>query len=1141
MLTGTVYKNLCKSINSLKTGIVIVTCMLAISLPASANHLFGGELFYTHVSGNTYKITMILYGDCGNTSGAFVSLATAQPGVEVYNGTSLSQSLLLSAQPGSGVDVTPVCPDEANNTKCTNPTNLLPGVKKFIYAANVTLSGTSANWKFRSNGNLNNSQAGRSTTITNVFNPGPSLMSLEATLNNVIDPNSSPEYTTIPTPFFCINKPQEYNQGAVDANGDSLFFALVPGLNATTNPSSNVTYISPYTATEPLGCLPGSYAFNNNNGQLSFYPNIQQNALVVSRVSEYRNGVLVGTSMREMTFVVLNNCNNNPPDGTIINPVNGTVVNGTTIKTCKFDGTLSFNINTTDLDGDNVTLSYQGLPTGATATITNNSTPTPSFTFSWNITGVAPGSYSFYVTFNDDGCPLSSKQTIAYTVQVLAKPEMSYALIEDATCVKKGIFTVTPIGSDAPYTLQVTQGTSTALVVNNITSIITDSIAGGTYNFRIIGANGCYKDTTITIILVTDIVPQISWTQPYCPGGNTGTITVTATGPNPPMLYAVGALPYSTTTTYSGFSAGTHIVHIKDNLGCVKDSSITITNPPAMALDLAIKKPVCSPVSNGQITVNVTNGTSPYQYALNAGSYTASNAFTSLATGTYIIHVKDVHDCIKDTTIALVDSMQMQLQSVVTQALCFGGSSGTVTLNPSGTTAPYTYALGTGTFAAGNTFNNLAAGTYVFHVKDQNQCLKDTTITITQPSALAFTLNVTPILCFGASTGVVIVNATGGTPAYQYAKDSNPYQTGNQLNGLNAGTHVIHLKDANNCIKDTTITITQPATPVTFGTLSITNPTCEGFEDGTVVMSANGGIAPYQYAVNNNNFGTSPTFAQLQEGAYTFKVKDNNGCEKDTLVTLTGFPHILIDGVSFIEPSCYGFNDGQFTIQASGGNPPFTYQLGVSGIWNSSPQFTNKNAKEYQIRIKDNNQCIKDTTIMFTQPDLLVLDTITVGNDCNGIDDGGKIEVLASGGTAPYQYFWLHDVGLHDAKITGLVNGRYYVKVADAHACMDSVTIDILYNNCCTPYIPNAFTPNGDGRNDNYKVEYKGDMELKEMHIYNRYGQRIFSSANQNKIWDGTYNGQVVDNGTYYYYIRILCGNVRKKELTFKGDVTLVR
>ncbi|RYZ50585.1 MAG: gliding motility-associated C-terminal domain-containing protein, partial [Sphingobacteriales bacterium] len=140
-----------------------------------------------------------------------------------------------------------------------------------------------------------------------------------------------------------------------------------------------------------------------------------------------------------------------------------------------------------------------------------------------------------------------------------------------------------------------------------------------------------------------------------------------------------------------------------------------------------------------------------------------------------------------------------------------------------------------------------------------------------------------------------------------------------------------------------------------------------------------------------------------------------------------------------------------------------------------------------------------------------------------------------------YQYFWLHDANLQTARITGLVNGRYYVKVVDAHSCTDSAAIDILYNNCCTPFIPNAFTPNADGRNDEYKVEYKGDMVLKEMHIYNRYGQRVFSSANVNKTWDGTFNGHVLDGGTYFYYIRILCGNILKKELIFKGDVTLLR
>ncbi|RYZ27700.1 MAG: hypothetical protein EOP49_42090, partial [Sphingobacteriales bacterium] len=110
-----------------------------MTVKANANHLFGGELFYTWVSGNTYKVTMILYGDCGSTSAqAFAGLPAAQPEVNVLNGTTFFTLLVLQPQPGSGVEVTPVCPDEAGNTKCVNINNPIPGVKKFIYAANIT-------------------------------------------------------------------------------------------------------------------------------------------------------------------------------------------------------------------------------------------------------------------------------------------------------------------------------------------------------------------------------------------------------------------------------------------------------------------------------------------------------------------------------------------------------------------------------------------------------------------------------------------------------------------------------------------------------------------------------------------------------------------------------------------------------------------------------------------------------------------------------------------------------------------------------------------------------------------------------------------------------------------------------------------
>jgi gliding motility-associated-like protein len=1424
--------------------LLFILCGNALSVNAS--HLFGGELYYVHQSGNSYRVYLVLYGDCGGATGAFNGLYTATPQIEVYNGNTLHTTLSLQVQPGNGEDVTPVCPDEISNTTCTN--GLLPGVRKFIYADNISLVTPSSNWRFRFTGDfLNNTSAGRSNTLSNII--GSSLMSLEATLNNTTGSNSSPTYTTIPTPFFCMNLPQEYNQGAVDPNLDSLSFSLVPGLNGQTNPSVSVVYVTPYSATQPLGTTPGTFAFNSNTGQLSFTPNITQRSLVVNKVSEYRNGVLVGTSMREMTIVILSNCNNNPPDGGITNPGNGTVVNPNTIHVCTGQSPATFTINPTDPDGDNITLSVAGMPAGATHTITANGTPNPVFNFSWNTTAVAPGTYTFFLTLTDDGCPLISKQTAAFTVVVLPKPSFAYNLIQPATCTAKGIFTVTPSGSPGSYSLNVTQGTNNVLTVNNISGTATDSLLPGTYTFRITAANGCYKDSVITIAPPASIQALVAWTSPSCSGGNNGSITAGGTGGSAPYqfafnsgpygstntlnnlaagayflqvkdangctkdttvvitdsfrinlqavvaaplcnggsngsvtlngsgltapyTYAVGTGSYSAANTFNGLGAGTYTFHVRDIKNCQKDTTITVTQPVALlsavsatnvlcnggnsgsitvtgsggtpgynyalnngpfgtagffnnlasgtyvvhtrdnnnclkrdtvivtqptvlniqALSLVppscnggnngsvsiggsggnapytfalnagafsvtntfsnlaagtytlrvrdannctkdsiiqliapaaihpaanVTASLCSPVNNGSVTLSATGGIAPYQFALGGGAYSPSPGFTGLAGGTYTFSIKDANNCVKDTSITITNTVTVQA-TVATTGACFNQSNGSLTITPSGGLIPYSFAIGAGAYGSTNTYNNLPAANYILHIKDANNCIKDTTVTIVQttqimpvinatmpacngssngsisvtasggtpgytyafgngpfgpgntlpnipagsyvihikdafnctrdttftlaePSALAFTLNISNVPCHGTSGGSVSVNPAGGTPAYTFAADNNPYQAGSTLNNLAAGSHVIRLKDNNNCTKDSTVILTEPPA-IHFGITAITMPTCEGFTDASITLSASGGVAPYQFAKGSSGaFSSSPSFNQISEGTFQFRIRDANGCIHDTLITFTGYPHIVIDNIDMVRPLCYGQSNGSIQVNASGGLPPFSYRLADAGNWLVNPVFSGISARAYVINIKDNNGCIKDTTVTLSQPDLLTIDTSIVNNDCNGTDDGGIIDVVAAGGTQPYSFSWLQFPSVTEPHVKGLPNGKYDVKVKDANGCADSATISILYNNCCQPFIPNAFTPNGDGQNDDFNVLYKGDMELKELSIYNRYGQRVFSSANKNSSWDGTFNGKAIDGGIYFYYIRITCGNITKKPLEFKGDLVLVR
>ncbi|RYZ24757.1 MAG: hypothetical protein EOP49_45545, partial [Sphingobacteriales bacterium] len=316
----------------------LITFLFSITVfQARASHLLGGEIGYELVStvGNaqTYRVTLSLFSDCGSTSAALPALIGANPIVSLYNNNSLVQSLNLTYQANiSDIEITPVCPDEANNTKCINISNPIPGIKRYVYKGDFVITSTSANWHFSFEGYVTaGSSAGRTPLINTAdVLGGSSLMYLKATLNNVLSGNSSCTFTSPPTPFFCLNKFQTYNLGAVDPDVDSLHFALVDAQQLTapnSPPPTNIVYYTPYTATAPLPTAAGNFNFSGNTGQMNFTPNLVRNCVVVNRVEEYRNGIMVGSSMREMTFVILNNCNNNLPADTVGNPTNASIIN----------------------------------------------------------------------------------------------------------------------------------------------------------------------------------------------------------------------------------------------------------------------------------------------------------------------------------------------------------------------------------------------------------------------------------------------------------------------------------------------------------------------------------------------------------------------------------------------------------------------------------------------------------------------------------------------------------------------------------------------------------------------------------------------------------------------------------------------
>ena len=1487
-----------------------------------ASHFYGADFYYSYVIGNTYKVYLVVYGDCSGTS--FPSFPGSQPEVIVYNNGNPYDTLTLSIQAGSNVEVTPVCNNQINNTVCSNPLSTVPGVKRFIYAANVTLNALSASWVFQFNGVMGNSSAGRSNSITNIT-IGPTLgsvIALTATLNNLSGPNSSPVYTTIPTPFFCINKAAGYNPGAIDPNTDSLNFSLVNGLE----PGGTVTYVAPFTGAAPLATATGAFNFNNANGQLNFTPNAVQKSLVVGQVEEYKNGVLVGTSMREMTFVVINNCNNNPPIGNISNNSAGsTLIDTTTIKICKSNGTLSFNINPTDIDGNTINMVANGIPTGATFTISNNNTVNPIGIFSWNLTTASPGTYTFFITYEDNGCPLVSKQTQAYTIIVLPYPSSAVSITAQPVCSQKGQIKIIPNGGTPPLHINILQGTTTIFTQYNASGAIYDSLFynPGGYTIRTTDTNACSKDTTVVLNTPITILPNITKVAPNCYNGNNGSITITnVIGAASPIQYAIGTGAYGSSNIFSNLTPGSYTIHVKDANNCIKDTVVVVPNTTPIGGNIIYTKPPCNAFQNGAIAIVAFNGTAPYQYALGSGPYSANNIFTNLYSGTYVIHIKDAVNCIRDTTVVLLDSINVHasvttsnnicfgqslgtvtivgnsgtspytyalgsgiytssttyvnlsantflfhvkdvngcyldtlitisqpnplvntltitpiscfglsngsvaiattggtpnyqyaigtnawgsnntftnlgigtytlhikdvnncskdttialtqptllgINAAFTKPLCFGESTGTITITGNGGTPTYSYAIGTGAYASTSLFNGISAGTYTLHVKDANNCIKDTSITITQPtpiqigasvvknicsststgkitlfanggtpnyqfaigtnaytstsqfnnlaagtytlhikdannctkdtvitiqdslvvgasvsttniscnnlsngviiangnagispytyavntsaysvgnvfsnlssgtytihvkdvngcikdttvnitapppvgiqitltnplcngsnngsiivtgnggtpgysyayntnafgatnnfsallagtyivkvvdskgclkdttvslvnpSPVQFTLSTTPVLCFGDNTGTVTISASGGTPSYSYAFDTNPYQGSNILTGLNAGTHTVHVSDNNNCIKDSTITITQP-TEIKIINAPLTNATCLGFKDGVASINGTGGTPAYTYSIDGTNFGSNNVFTSIGAGTYTLSIKDANGCIKDTTITITELPPLTFPNVSITPVSCYGFKDGKVTIAASGGQPSYLYLMMPSTTYSVQNSFNNLYAGAYTIKVKDSKNCMKDTIIQIPSPDSLQINLQVTNNNCIGNANASIVSVV-QGGTQPYIYTW--NPFSNDPSIFNLANSVYVLYVQDAHNCKDTATATIRFDNCCLPFIPNAFTPNNDGNNDRFRIKFVGDITIERFSIYNRWGQEVFFTKNPTDSWDGTYNDVPQDGGTFFYYLKGTCGNTSPTPLELKGDVTLIR
>jgi len=368
----------------------------------------------------------------------------------------------------------------------------------------------------------------------------------------------------------------------------------------------------------------------------------------------------------------------------------------------------------------------------------------------------------------------------------------------------------------------------------------------------------------------------------------------------------------------------------------------------------------CFGNSNGAIEASVSNGTLPYTYLWSNGVTTSS--ISGLAPGTFTVTVTDATPLTVTASATVTQPALLTAQgSVTSHIICFGYSSGAVTVSASGGTTPYSYIWSNGNTNA--SVSNLPAGSYYVTVTDGHSCTASSSATVTQPgSGLTAQASVTAnIACFGNSTGAVTVSANGGISPYTYAWSTG--STNASVSNLPAGTYWVTVTENNSCQAFSSATVTQPALLTAHASVS-SHVDCFGNSNGAVTVSASGGTSPYSYLWSNGN--TSTSVNNLAPGTYLVTVTDNNSCTGTSSATVTQPLSALTANASVISHlSCNGGSDGSAAVSAGGGTTPYTY-LWSNGNTNSTA--TGLAAGTAWVTVTDAHACTATASATLTQP-----------------------------------------------------------------------------------------------------------------------------------------------------------------------------
>jgi gliding motility-associated-like protein len=828
---------------------------------------------------------------------------------------------------------------------------------------------------------------------------------------------------------------------------------------------------------------------------------------------------------------------------------------------------------------DDGTLQVMGTSTGLP--------PFAAFTYDWEhlptgntfngaqINGLAPGQYALTVTDQDpQGC------MVLDTFEITEPELLEIQLIEllNESCDNGG--------DDGQITIGVTGGTFpyTYAWSDMQMDSIASNLSEGQYTIDVEDDNGCMASEVFDITAPTPpTIDLLDNDTLDCPNDMNGTLTVVA---------SPGGAPIDTYDwdngdngpTINNLSTGTYIVTVTAVDGCFAIDTAEVIAPAPLVLDSIVgTSPTCTGGDNGSLSVFVSGGTTPYTYTwgLPGGNQTTmNNLFPGLEAGDYSVTITDANNCEELITLgSIVDPASIDVTfSNTVDVSCFenvcDGQATASAIYSDGTTGVFTFTWESGEMNTGvqsSTATSLCKDWQTITVLGEDGCFVVDSVFIESPDEIVVVADAVDVSCFGGDDGSVSLTTSGGVGNFTYQWLEVPDMTPN-ITGLMPGTYNAIITDGNGCEVQQDATVGEPAELIlSLDAVNTQDVSCFGEEDGQFAVQYNFnddinpvGDNPFTWSANvpvGSTSPSSPVALDLPAGTYSVTITDMEGCTDSISYTVIEPSEIVIEVFDPEDPPCFNSSTQVFvdTIFGGVGNMLSDYQYMVDGngvLLDPTQPADIFGDGEHIIEAFDINGCSGVTTVEIMQPEEILVTfpgdvVVELGDTTVQLQP-----IITPAGINIDSFIWtpsdfLSSDTVRNPFVRPLQSLDYTLTVIDEDGCegVGSVFVELDANR--NLYIPNVFSPNGDGTNDEFRVfPCVGVTRINQVDIFDRWGNQVFSASDIDVrsglfclgglvLWDGSFKGELMNKGVYVYVIEAqFLDNIT---LTYRGDVTILR